>query len=128
MAICHNQAATEMNTELPSVNKNTTRPGIPALEGSVDRRTVLLAGAAAVISLAARAAPRRPDTIPIIDTHIHLFDPNRPQGAPYFGPPNSPTSKTGAFPDIYQRLAAPLGIVGALEVEASPGSRTIYGS
>jgi L-fuconolactonase len=102
------------------VNKNPIRPGIPALEGSVDRRTVLIGGAAAVISLAARAAPRQPDAIPIIDTHIHLFDPNRPQGAPYFGPPNSPTSKTGAFPDIYQRQATRLGIVGALEVEASP--------
>jgi len=102
------------------VNKNRIRPGVPARDGAVDRRSVLLAGAAAVISLAARAAPRQTDAIPIIDTHIHLFDPNRPQGAPYFGPANSPTSKTGAFPDIYQRLAAQLGIVGALEVEASP--------
>ena len=102
------------------VNKNRIRPGVPARDGAVDRRSVLLAGAAAVISLAARAAPRQTDAIPIIDTHIHLFDPNRPQGAPYFGPANSPTSKTGAFPDIYQRLAARLGIVGALEVEASP--------
>lgn len=57
---------------------------------------------------------------PIIDTHIHLFDPNRPQGAPYAGPPNSPTRQTGAFPDIYAKLARPLGIVGAIEVEASP--------
>ena len=102
------------------MNKNRIRPGVPARDGAVDRRSVLLAGAAAVISLAARAAPRQTDAIPIIDTHIHLFDPNRPQGAPYFGPANSPTSKTGAFPDIYQRLAAQLGIVGALEVEASP--------
>ena len=102
------------------MNKNRIRPGVPARDGAVDRRSVLLAGAAAVISLGARAAPRQTDAIPIIDTHIHLFDPNRPQGAPYFGPANSPTSKTGAFPDIYQRLAAQLGIVGALEVEASP--------
>ena len=35
---------------------------------------------------------------PIIDTHIHIFDPNRPQGAPYKGPNGSETNKTGAFP------------------------------
>src|SRR5215210_704278 len=57
--------------------------------------------------------------IPIIDTHIHLFDTTRPQGVPW------PTKKDGilyqpALPDRYRRIAAPLGIVGAIEVEASP--------
>jgi L-fuconolactonase len=56
--------------------------------------------------------------IPIIDTHIHLFDPTRPQGAPYTGPPGVPTEP--ALPPRYRRLAAPLGIVGAIKIEASP--------
>jgi len=59
--------------------------------------------------------------IPIIDTHIHLFDPTRPQGAPYSGPRPAPgASPIPAYPDRYRRLASPLGVVGAIKVEASP--------
>jgi L-fuconolactonase len=59
--------------------------------------------------------------IPIIDTHIHLFDPARPQGAPYSGPPPAPgTAPIAALPERYRRLAVPLGVVGAIKVEASP--------
>jgi L-fuconolactonase len=102
-----------------AVSKNPIEPRIPRY-ASVDRRSVLLGGAGALVTLAAPAAQSASRQIPIIDTHIHLFDPNRPQGAPYFGPPNSATSKSGAFPDIYRRLTERLGVVGALEVEASP--------
>ena len=64
-----------------------------------------------------RAAPAT--AIPIIDTHIHLFDPTRPQGAPYSGPGGAATAAT--LPAAaYRRLAAPLGIVGAIKIEASP--------
>ena len=56
--------------------------------------------------------------IPIIDTHIHLFDPTRPQGAPYTGPPGVPVEPS--LPPRYRKLATPLGIVGAIKVEASP--------
>ena len=57
--------------------------------------------------------------MPIIDTHIHLFDPTRPQGAPYSGPRGS-GKPIPAYPDRYRKLAVPLGIVGAVKVEASP--------
>jgi L-fucono-1,5-lactonase len=57
-------------------------------------------------------------SIPIIDTHIHLFDPTRPQGAPWSGPPGVPVQPS--LPPRYRALAAPLGIVGAIKVEASP--------
>jgi len=57
--------------------------------------------------------------IPIIDTHIHLFDPNRPQGAPYTGPKTS-SPPVAALPARYRALAVPLGAVGAIKVEASP--------
>ena len=53
----------------------------------------------------------------MIDCHIHLFDQTRPQGAPYSG---GPDNKEPALPPRYRRLASPLGIVGAIEVEASP--------
>jgi L-fuconolactonase len=61
---------------------------------------------------------RQAAAIPIIDTHIHLFDPTRPQGAPYTGPPGVPVEPS--LPPRYRKLAAPLGIVGAVKIEASP--------
>jgi predicted TIM-barrel fold metal-dependent hydrolase len=69
----------------------------------------LLAGAAALASA----------DIPIIDTHIHLFDPARPQGVPW-PPKNNAVLYKAALPARYRKIAAPLGIVGAIEVEASP--------
>ena len=55
--------------------------------------------------------------IPIIDTHIHFFDTTRPQGVPY-GKDN-PVGPI-ASPAVYRKAAVPLGVVGAIEVEASP--------
>ncbi|HEV2275185.1 MAG TPA: amidohydrolase family protein, partial [Acidobacteriaceae bacterium] len=84
------------------------------------QRREFLAGAAAVaIAAAADARAASPlGNIPIIDTHIHLFDGSRPQGAPYTG---SKQYQGGiALPSTYRALAEPLGIVGAIEVEASP--------
>ena len=79
------------------------------------RRTFL--GSAAAVgadSIAfAQASP-----IPIIDCHIHLFDQTRPQDAPYSGGGRGSTEPS--LPPRYRRLAEPLGIVGAIEVEASP--------
>ncbi len=56
--------------------------------------------------------------IPIIDTHIHLFNPDRPEGVPWPEKSNKVLYKA-AMPDRYRRIAAPLGIVGAIEVECS---------
>jgi L-fuconolactonase len=86
------------------------------------RRALLFAMTAAgvgamALETAAAAADKPP---PIIDTHIHLFDPNRPQGAPYIGPPGTSSNTRGAFPDRYSALMRPLGVVGAVAIEASP--------
>jgi len=91
----------------------------------LSRRTFLTGVAA---TGAAAAMPWRPEAnvaqappIPIIDTHIHLFDPARPQGAPYSGPRPAPgATAIAAYPERYRRLAVPLGVVGAIKVEASP--------
>ena len=66
----------------------------------------------------AAAAPLAAE-IPIIDTHIHLFDPTRPQGIPWPTKDNQVLYRP-ALPDRYRKLAVPLGIAGAIEVEASP--------
>jgi len=91
----------------------------------VSRRTFLTSVAATAAAAAtpwpadAKAAQAPP--IPIIDAHIHLFDPTRPQGAPYSGPRPAPgQTPIAAYPDRYRRLASPLGVVGAIKVEASP--------
>ena len=58
-------------------------------------------------------------SIPIVDTHVHFFDPRRPQGVPW--PPKDNTALyKPALPDRYRGIAGPLGIVGCIEVEASP--------
>ena len=73
----------------------------------------LIAGTASLTAIGSQNSP-----VPIIDTHIHLFDPTRPQGAPYTGPPGVPIEPS--LPPRYRKLATPLGIVGAIKVEASP--------
>lgn len=88
------------------------------VSAAMSRRAVL--GSAAASAAGAALPAQAQAAIPIIDTHIHLFDGSRPQGAPYAGPVNSPTHKTGAYPAAYAKLVRPLGIVGAIEVEASP--------
>ena len=80
---------------------------------SVNRRT-FLASATATLVGAAQPAP-----VPIIDTHIHLFDPTRPQGVPW-PEKNDAVLYKPALPERYRKIAVPLGITGAIEVEASP--------
>src|ERR1035438_1562005 len=78
----------------------------------INRRDFLAASAAV-------AASAQPAAIPIIDTHIHLFDITRPGGIPW-PPKDNPLLYTPAMPDIYGSIAGPLGIRGAIEVECSP--------
>ena len=78
-------------------------------------RREFLAASAAI--MAAHAAAREP-AIPIIDTHIHFFDTTRPQGVPYSG--NGVKNLPIANPASFRRVGVPLGVVGAIEVEASP--------
>jgi L-fuconolactonase len=81
----------------------------------MNRRNFLTSIAALALPAATDAAP----AMPIIDCHIHLFDVNRPQGVPWPDKTDKALYKT-ALPDRYRKIAVPLGIVGAIEVEASP--------
>jgi len=67
----------------------------------------------------ANTATLKAASIPIIDTHIHLFDISRPEGVPWPDKTNAVLYKS-ALPERYRKLAVPLGITGAIEVEASP--------
>src|SRR6266498_133094 len=80
---------------------------------SPSRRAFLAAAGAAATATMARAQPA---SLPIIDTHLHLYDPTRPQGAPFPKTPNPPPF----LPSHYREAATPLGITGGIVVEASP--------
>jgi predicted TIM-barrel fold metal-dependent hydrolase len=68
-------------------------------------------------SLVAAAVPLAAESpIPLIDSHFHLYDQTRPQGAPYPFQPNQPPF----LPQDFRASAIPLGIVGGIKVEASP--------
>jgi L-fuconolactonase len=75
-----------------------------------------MAGAAlsgAVEALAAEAP------VPIIDSHIHLFDPRRAVFSGYMGSQAYRTLNQPSLPSMYEVLARPAGIVGAIVVESS---------
>lgn len=56
---------------------------------------------------------------PIVDAHIHLFDPSRPGGVPW--PEKSDTILyRPATPARYKQVTTGLGVVAAIAIEASP--------
>ena len=57
--------------------------------------------------------------IPIIDTHIHLFDGTRTLGAGYMGSQAYRAVSKTSLPSMYRPLAKGAGIVGAIVVESS---------
>lgn len=54
----------------------------------------------------------------IIDTHVHVFDPFRPEGAPWPDAQNELLYRT-TLPEQVRAQAVPEGVVGAVVVEAS---------
>lgn len=67
---------------------------------------------------AVRVAAAEPDAGPIIDTHIHLFDPLRPGGVPW--PDKTDPICKPSLPERYMAMAARFGVVGAIAIECSP--------
>ena len=73
------------------------------------RRTFLsLAGAAATAA--------SPTTI---DSHIHLYDPSRPQGVPWPDPSHASIYRT-FLPAHFRKIAEPLGVRNMIAMECSP--------
>lgn len=84
------------------------------------RREVLKLGASLAGGLVMdRMAAAALSPIPVIDTHIHMFDPGRPGGVPWPAKTDTALYKP-ALPERYKSLAGPLGVVGAIVIEASP--------
>ncbi len=82
----------------------------------MQRREFLSAALAAPLAAPLWAAD---PPIPIIDTHIHLFDPTRPGGVPW-PPKENKVLYQPALPKRLREVIAGHNVVGAIEVEASP--------
>jgi predicted TIM-barrel fold metal-dependent hydrolase len=80
---------------------------------TIGRRS-FLAGAAALVPLRAAPEPSR-----IIDTHVHFYDPTRPQGVPW-PPKDQRLLYRPVLPNELVSIVKPLGVTGVIEVEASP--------
>jgi predicted TIM-barrel fold metal-dependent hydrolase len=86
----------------------------------VKRRSFLRNSALFTGALCAKQVPAlEPTAMPVIDTHIHLFDPTRTGGIPWPKPEDKALYKP-ALPDRYLQASQGFGIVGAIAIEASP--------
>jgi predicted TIM-barrel fold metal-dependent hydrolase len=85
----------------------------------MNRRTFL--GVAAGLTLV-DAGAQTPSSMPVIDTHIHLFDTSRPGGVPWprADVPAHKVMYMPSLPSRYRKVVDGLGIVGAIEIECSP--------
>ena len=81
----------------------------------MNRREFLCATA----GIAGLSTVAEPASIPIIDTHIHLYDPTRAQGVPWPDKSEAVLYKP-ALPERFRSVTKGLGIAGAIEVECSP--------
>jgi predicted TIM-barrel fold metal-dependent hydrolase len=93
---------------------------------TISRREFIGAAAMAGVALAgsmkpalAADTPAWMDTIPVIDAHIHLFDPTRPVFSGYMGSQAYRALNKPSLPAMYSALAKPVGVVGAIMVESS---------
>lgn len=92
---------------------------------SISRRRFIGAAVGGVVAMScvpkeglmAQQAPE-PNSIPVIDTHIHLFDTTRPQGIPWPNQNNAQIYKP-TLPSHFRELVVGLNVVGAIEVECS---------
>ena len=86
----------------------------PIVPQNPNRRTFIQTAGAALVAMSAEAA-----AMPIVDTHIHFYDPRRKDGIPW--PPS--TDKVlykPVLPPLFASTAKPAGVTGAVVVEASP--------
>lgn len=75
--------------------------------------------AAAADPTSQRAAPAGSAAVKLVDSHVHFYDPTRPEGVPW-PPKNEPVLYRPVFPAEWETLVAPLGPAAAIVVEASP--------
>ena len=85
-----------------------------AQQTKIARREWIAGAMAAGVTPLAAQAP-----IPILDTHIHLFDTTRKEGVPW-PPKENKKLYQPAMPPRFRKLVEGLNVMGAIEVECSP--------
>lgn len=95
------------------------------MTGTLDRRSFVASLPLIPFAVSPLAALQQTAaaTVPVLDTHIHIFDKTRPEGAPYprdMPGGGEPPQGMIAMPNRYKAIVAPFGVVGAIIVEASP--------
>ena len=85
----------------------------------MNRRNFLRGTGAALLTLSTSESPAIAAAMPIIDTHIHFYDPRRKDGIPW--PPSTDTVLyKPVLPPLFASTATPVGVTGAVVIEASP--------
>ncbi len=87
----------------------------------ISRRSFIgtAAMAGGTLSGTVRALAVDGDAVPVIDSHIHLFDNTRPVFSGYMGSQAYRALNKPSLPSMYSPLAKPTGILGAIVVESS---------
>ncbi len=83
------------------------------------RQAVTTAGALTTFGPLLKAEDSSVRAIPAIDTHVHFYDPTRPQGVPW-PPKNLEILYRPHLPEDFSKLTRGLGVAGVVVVEASP--------
>lgn len=83
------------------------------------RRREWLMATVGTLAAAGCRAPVPRSSGGIVDAHVHFYDPSRPGGVPW-PPANDPVLYRTVLPEHLRALAEPLGVAGAIAVEASP--------
>lgn len=83
------------------------------------RREFLAGGLGIVAGVAALPCQAAKASYPIVDTHTHFYDPQRPQGVPWPGRDDKALYRR-VLPEHFEAFAKPLGVTGTVVVEASP--------
>ncbi len=117
-----------MGSDSCMLDPTAALPGTSSAQGTWTRREVLRGLGAAVLT--AQLSPlaeaslllqeqKRVGRQPIVDSHIHLYDPTRPDGVPWPEKSNTVLFRP-ALPERYRALSAPLDVVAAIAIECSP--------
>ncbi len=90
---------------------------------NVNRRNFLRGTGATLLTLSAKTsvpdASAAPAPMPVIDTHIHFYDPRRKDGIPW-PPSTDAVLYHPVLPPLFESTVKPVGVTGAVVIEASP--------
>jgi L-fuconolactonase len=85
----------------------------------ITRRSFVKAAAMVGVALSGAGVASAEDAVPVIDSHIHLFDPTRKVFSGYMGSQAYRALNKPSLPSMYEPLGRPVGVVGAIVVESS---------